>query len=205
MAYVKTIQDYYDLIYSKYPTLPKEDVRRALQFGFKSLYLTNSYGADVLIHRNNFWLYSGQLMNNSLHYFNYYKRKIRIKLRIMYKRKKIKWDGYYYFALSRDQYDNYLKQKNKKGRPRKNFKYGNVILYKYFDECNLRNSGALAIFKIESPLDLGLSLYKTNFKSDKAQLVLERDPLTFKDILASNYKYQYVTDYVKWKKTKKNG
>ena len=67
--------------------------------------------------------------------------------------------------------------------------YGNIVLYKYFDECNLRNSGAVAIFRISLLSDFGLSIYKPNFKTDKAELVLERDPLTFKDILSSNYKY----------------
>ena len=42
-------------------------------------------------------------------------------------------------------------------------------------------------------------------ETDKAELVIKRDPLTFKDILASNYKYQFVTDYTKWKKKVKNG
>lgn len=194
MAQVKTIQDYYDLVYSKYPTLPKEDVRRALQFGFKSLYLTNSYGADVLIHRNGFWFYSGQLMNDSLQYFNYYKRKIRIKLRIMYKRKKIQWDGYYYFALSRDQYDNYLKQKNKKGRPRKKFKFSKVVLYKIYDECSVIESAKVAIFRIPKTVENGFSFFKEELITQDAELIKERTPLTFNDILLTNYDYQFLKD-----------
>ena len=138
-------------------------------------------------------------------YFEYYKRKMIIKLRINHKRLEIPWDGYYYFGLNKTQYEEYLKQKNKRGRPKKYFKFGNVILYKYFDECNLRNSSAVAIFKISLHLDFGLSLYKPNFESDKAELILERNPLTFKDILISNYKYQFITDYTKWKKKKNNG
>jgi hypothetical protein len=78
-------------------------------------------------------------------------------------------------------------------------------LYKYFDECNLRNSGAVAIFKIDLHSDFGLSLYKEDFKTNKAEFVLEREPLNFNDILISNYKYQFITDYTKWKKKKHNG
>ena len=139
------------------------------------------------------------------HQCGYYKRKMIIKLRINHRRLDIPWDGYYYFGLTQHQYDQYLSQKKKRGRPKKHFKYGNTVLYKYFDECNLRNSGAVAIFKITFQTDFGLSLYKPNFETDKAELVLEREPLTFKDILASNYKYQFVTDYTKWKKKKDNG
>ena len=142
-------------------------------------------------------------MKDSVKYYEYYRRKMIIKLRINHKRLNIPWDGYYYFGLIQSQYDRYLQQKNSRGRPKKHFDFGNIVLYKYFDECNLRNNGAVAIFRITFQADFGLSLYKPNFKTDKAELILEREPLTFKDILASNYKYQFVTDYTKWKKKKK--
>lgn len=109
----KTIQDYYDQICEEYPNIPRQDIKRILQYGWKSLYLHNSYGGDTLINRNGFWFYCGQLMNDSLKYFEYYKKKMRIKLRIMYKRKRVPWDGYYYFALTQNQYNEYLGQKIK--------------------------------------------------------------------------------------------
>lgn len=202
---LKKIQDYYDILFKMYPKVPKRDIKRIMQFGLKSFMLHNNYGGDVLLQNSSMWLYCGKLMIDPVKYFNYYKKKMITKLRINHKRLDIPWDGYYYFGLYKHQYDLYQNQKNKKGRPKKHFKYGNVVLYKYFDECNLRNSGAVVIFKITFKQDLGLSLYKPNFESDKAELVLERDPLTFKDILASNYKYQFITDYTKWKKRKNNG
>lgn len=192
MAVIKTIQDYYEKLYEEYPTIPKEDIRRICLFGIKSLNIHNNYGGDVLISRKGFWFYCGQLMNNSLHYFNYYKRKIRVKLRIMYKRKNIPWDGYYYFALSQNQYNNYLEQKNKKGRPRKNFTFSKIVLYKIYDECSIAESGKVAIFRIPYSAEFGLSLYKTIFTTSQAELVLVRKPLTFNDILLSNYNYQFL-------------
>ena len=202
---LKKVQDYYQELFELYPDIPKRDIQRIMQFGLKSFLLHNNYGGDVLINSPTMWLYCGKLMKDSIRYFEYYRRKMIIKIRINHKRLNIPWDGYYYFGLTQNQYDNYMQQKNKKGRPKKHFKFGNIVLYKYFDECNLRNSGAVAIFKITFNTDLGLSLYKPNFESDKAELMLEREPLTFKDILASNYKYQFVTDYTKWKKKKYNG
>ena len=202
---LKKIQDYYDKLFELYPDVPKRDIKRIMQFGLKSFLMHNNYGGDVLLQSPTMWLYCGRLMKDSIKYFEYYKRKMIIKLRINHKRLEIPWDGYYYFALYQTQYEKYLQQKNKRGRPKKHFDYENVILYKYFDECNLRNSNAVAIFKIPLHLDFGLSVYKPNFKSDKAELILERNPLTFKDILISNYKYQFITDYTKWKKKKNNG
>jgi len=47
-------------------------------------------------------------MNDSVKYFQYYKRKMRVKLRVLYKRKHIPWDGYYYFALTETEYNEYM-------------------------------------------------------------------------------------------------
>lgn len=192
MAKVKTVQDYYEKLYEEYPTIPKEDIRRICLFGIKSLNIHNNYGGDVLISRKGFWFYCGQLMNNSLHYFNYYKKKMRVKLRIMYKRNNIPWDGYYYFALSENQYNDYLEQKNKKGRPRKNFTFSKIVLYKIYDECNIAESSKIAIFRIPYSSEFGLSLFKTELVTDKAELILKREPLKFNDILLTNYNYQFL-------------
>ena len=202
---LKKAQDYYEKLFELYPDIPKRDIQRIMQYGLKSFFMHNNYGADVLLHSPTMWLYCGKLMTDSIEYFNYYKRKMIMKLRICHKRYNIPWDGYYYFGLGTTQCEEYLKQKNKRGRPKKYFKYGNVVLYKYFDECNLRNSGPVLIFRIALQSDFGLSVYKPNFESDKAELILERPALTFKDILASNYRYQFITDYTKWKKKINNG
>lgn len=202
---LKKVQDYYEDLYKLYPNIPKRDIKRIMQFGLKSFLMHNNYGCDVLLQSPTLWLYCGKLMKDSIKHFEYYKQKMITKIRVNHKRLKIPWDGYYYFGLYKSQYTDYLSQKNSRGRPKKKFTYGDVILYKYFDECNLRNSNAIAIFKIFLGFDFGLSLYKPSFVSDKAELLMERNPLTFKDILVSNYKYKFITDYTKWKKKKDNG
>ena len=52
-----------------------------------------------------------------------------MKIRINHKRLNIPWDGFYYFGLCKEQYEAYLSQKNKRGRPKKHFDYGNILLY----------------------------------------------------------------------------
>jgi len=37
-------------------------------------------------------------------------------------------------------------------------------------------------------------LYKEELTTDKAELILERQPLTFNDILLSNYNYEFISD-----------
>lgn len=200
----KSIQNYYEKMYELYPTIPKEDIRRILQYGYKSLYLHNSYGGDVLISRKDFWFYIGRLMNDSIGWFKYYIKKMCVKLRVMYKRKQIQWNGYYYFALSKNQYEAYLNQKNKRGRPKKNFKFSKVYLYKIYDECNISESGNVAIFRIPMPLDLGFTAYKEEITTDKAECILVREPLTLNDILLSVYEYEYVSDLKRRYKHKTN-
>lgn len=194
---LKTVQDYYEEMFKLYPTIPKSDIKRILQFGFKSFYLHNSYGGDVSIQQRKFNLYCGRMMKDSLQYFNYYKKKMCIKLRVMYKRKNIPWDGYYYFALTNKQYDNYLSQKNKKGRPRKHFDFGPQLLYKLQDECSIIDSGRVALFRIPMPIDFGWQIFKSRLITEKAEFLLYRDPLKFKDILLSNYDYQFISDYLR--------
>lgn len=199
----KTIQDYYEQVAKEYPTVPMQDIKRILLYGWKSFYLHNSYGADVLLTNHGMWLYCGRLMNNSIKYFDYYAKKMKIKLRILYKRKKIQWDGFYYFALTRHQYENYLAQKNRRGRPRTNFNFGNVVLYKIKDECSIMEHGKVAIFRVPRTLEGKFTIYEPDFKTNKSELVEVREPLKFEDILLSNYDYQYISDNLR--KYKKNG
>ena len=137
---LKKVQDYYEHLFELYPNIPKRDIQRIMQFGLKAFLMHNNYGGDVLLQSPNMWLYCGKLMKDSVKYFEYYKRKMIIKIRINHKRLNIPWDGYYYFGMHQKQYDDYCSQKNKRGRPKKHFKFGNVVLYKYFG--NSRNNYA---------------------------------------------------------------
>ena len=55
------------------------------------------------------------------------------------------------------------------------------------------------------PVDFGISLYKKELTTDKAELILVREPLKFKDILLTNYNYQFISDNLrKYNKNKRN-
>lgn len=189
---IKYIKDYYEQLYEMFPDVPKKDIQRILNYGWKSLYLHNSYGGDTIITDNDFWSYIGTLRKDSLKHYMYYIKKLTTRLRVLYKRLKIQWDGYYYFALTDNQYEEYLKQKNKKGRPKKVFKYGNQVLYKILDECKIQEYSRKYIFRIPYISDLGMSFYKENLTSDKAELIITRDTQKFKDILVSNKTYEFL-------------
>lgn len=192
MASLKTIQDYYEDIIKLYPEVSMSDLKRILNYGFKRLLLYNSCGGDVLIKRNKFWFYSGSLMNNSLKWYHYYINKMIIKIRNLYKNRNTEWDGYYYFALTQSQYNDYLNQQCKKGRPKKNFTFNKVKLYKLYDECSLAQHNCEYIFRIPYPIEKKFTEFKPVLVTNKAELIEKRNPLNFNDILLSNYNYQFL-------------
>lgn len=187
---IKTVKNYYEKMYQLFPQVSKKDIQRVLNYGFKSLYLHNSYGGDTLITDKDFWCYIGTLRNNSLKHFLYYIKKLTIKLRVLYQRKKIPWDGYYYFALTDNQYDNLIKQQKRRGRKRKYFDYGSQVLYKLLDECKIREYNRKYIFRIPYTTNMGFNFFKKSLISDKAELIITREIQKFKDILVTNQSYE---------------
>lgn len=188
----KNIQDYYDQICAEYPTVPKSDIKKILLFGYKQLYLVNSYGCDVVIERGNFWFYCGTLFKNSLIHFKYYGRKLTTKLRILFKRNKIKWDGYYYFALSKKQYDQYKSQQKKRGRPKKIFTFTNVLLRKLYDEVVIQDGYSVAIFRIPMLDEIGYTKFYYTLTTGNAELVTEKQPTKMIDIMTSTHEYEII-------------
>lgn len=139
-------------------------------------------------------MYCGKLCKDALEHFKYYKRKLKTKLRILYKRNKIQWDGTYYFALTQEKYNQYKALKNKKGRPKKKFTFNNITLRKIYEECLLEDVGGVAIFKIPILGDLGFDKFLPEITTDKAELIEEKLPTKMKDILTSNYSYDIINN-----------
>jgi hypothetical protein len=44
---IKTVEDYYDRLYEMFPEVPKEDVRRSVNYGWRKFYWYNLRGCDV--------------------------------------------------------------------------------------------------------------------------------------------------------------
>lgn len=187
---IKTCKDYYEEMYKLFPDVPKNDIKKILSLGWKTLYLYNSMGADVVIKDKNFWSYIGYLKSDSLEYFKYYVKKLATKFRILYKRFRIKWDGYYYFAVYPHQYEKIKNQQKSKGRKRKYFTFENILLYQILDECKIEQYAAPYIFKVSLPVNHGFKFFREQLKTDSAELIIERDPLKFKDVLINENDYE---------------
>lgn len=188
----KTIKDYYEEMFAKFPQISQSDMKRILNFSWKSLYLHNSYGGDTFITDKDLWCYIGYLKRDSIEHFLYYIKKLTIKLRVLYKRKKIPWDGYYYFALSQRQYDQFIGSKNKRGRPKKNFTFERIYLYQILDECKIQESSKQYIFRIPYIDTVKLKFYMPKITTSQAELIITRDSQKFKDILVYENDYDFL-------------
>lgn len=188
----KYISDYYQEMHQKFPKVPISDIKKILNFSWKSLYLHNSYGGDTFITDRNLWCYIGHLKKDSIKYFLYYIKKLSIKLRVLYKRNKIEWNGYYYFALSDKQYQEYINQKNRRGRPRKSFTFSNIFLYQILDECKIQEHYKKYIFKVPYITQVKYKFFSYQLVTDKAELIITRNPLKFRDILINENKYEFL-------------
>ena len=190
--YDKTLKDYLEQVYEAFPQVQKRDINTILVFSWKSLYLHNSYGGDTIMIDNGFWLYIGNLKKDPMDHFFYYIRKLTVKLRVLYRRKRKEWDGYYYFALSNTQYQHYLDQKKKRGRPRKYFNFGSVYLYEILDQCRINEYYKKYIFRIPYISKLKIKQFVRDLTSDKAELIITREPLKFKDISVEENEYVFL-------------
>lgn len=188
---IKTTKDYAQLLHEKYPEISESDILKILNYGWKQFYLANSSGGDVCMHKpSGFWMYCGRLTKNSIDYFRQYVLKLVIKIRRRFARDKTPWDGYYYFALTVNQYQHYCDQQKQRGRPRKHFEYGNQYLYKLKEECILKNYNRRYIFKVPIGINFGWITYKPNYKTGDAELIDIIEPRKFKDILVTNNNYK---------------
>ena len=121
----KKFTDYTDEIMKEFPYLSKHDIEIIVRYGWRQIYFLNQRGGDTILnsHKYKYWLYIGELTKNPIKHFRYYRRKMQNKLRVMYTRKKIQWDGYYYVALTNEEYEELLESFNKKGRKRKYYTF----------------------------------------------------------------------------------
>lgn len=188
----KVLSDYYKIVMERFPKINKNDIKYILNFAWKSVYLHLSYGGDICISNKNLWVYIGNMQCESLEHFDYYRKKLAIKIRVLHKKKKIPWDGYYYFALYKSQYDKIFGNTKKRGRPKTRCIFENVFMYEILDECLISDSNAEYVFKIPYVSRIQSKFYLPILKTNKAKLIMIRKPLKFKDILVSSNKYDCI-------------
>ena len=184
---ITKIDDYVDAVWEKHPDLTKEEIKRILVYGWKMILQYVSFGNDIQILFQNFFFFIGVIPSSALAVFNNYCYKLSKRIQYMFKRTKSKWDGYYYFARTENQYMDYLSQSRKKYKI-----FKNVKLYKLLEECKIQDHSCQYIFRLDESKTSWMEKFYPEIKTDKAELIIQRDPLKMKDILVSENKFKYI-------------
>lgn len=188
---ITNINTYLPELQKMFPGVCKSDIRRMIQYGWRMFYYYNLRGCDVVIssRKSKFWFYCGRLCDDSLSHFRYYVDRLCRKIRVMYNKRKIQWDNYYYIGLNQEEYEQLSTVK--RGRPKKYFQFKKKVAFKIKDEAMLQFARFRCIVKYKSPVDLGYAYYKEILKCESPEVVSVIDkPYTFKDILITNYDYE---------------
>jgi len=136
---------------------------------------------------NKEFLFIGKIPSSPLMVFKTYCYKLSKRIAYMFKRKKEKWDGYYYFTRSEKQYKEYLSQSNRKYKI-----FKNVFLYKLLEEVKIKEHYNPYIFRLNEDKTNWMSKYYKEIKTKNAELIIVRDPLNMKNILTSENKFKYI-------------
>lgn len=187
----KYVDDYIPRLKEMFPQVCEKDIKRAVEYGWRMFYFYNLRGCDTLIQskRYKFWMYCGELRRNSIKHFEYYKVMLRRKIRTLFWKKKMKWDGYYYTYVTQEEYDKYFTKR----RARKYFYLTDKISFKIFDEANLFYDKCLYIVKFKYVTDMGYSFRKENLKCTDMEIAyIKKAPLKFEDILINNNNYEAI-------------
>lgn len=189
---VKAVKDYVSIVQERFPGVPKKDIERIMNYGFKSLYLHESYKGDILLKSsklNNFFFLLGNLTFNSSRHFRYYIKKVITKIRVIFNKSKAQYNGYYYFALTEKQYkDRILDRQSPLGKKKRKFNYGPIILYKIEKECLVREFNKPYIFRIPVITDLGYRVFKRDLITTKAEFLYKRETKGFKNVSVKDYR-----------------
>lgn len=131
----KKFDDYISEFWYLYPKASLKFLKSFIRFGWVQIFHHAKRFRDVFIQTKNHYIYIGNI--ETLSGFKpetYYRRLMRKKLEKLFITKNIKWDGYYYFCISQQEYKYYFKPtENMKKLRRYNSCRANTTKYFFFD------------------------------------------------------------------------
>lgn len=65
-------------------------------------------------------------------------------------------------------------------------------MYQILDECKIHESNKPYIFRVPYVDIIKMKFYLPKLRTDKAELILQRNPLKFKDILVNDNDYEFL-------------
>lgn len=173
-------EKYYEKVKERFPDLTLREIDTIVKFGLRSLFINCGYGGDILLKSPYFTMYIGKFFKDRLMFYRYKLLKQSIKLRIKYKRAKTKWDGYYYFGLNEEQFQDYMSNfkntgmgKKSRGNRKQKITFRKLKAYKLLDECLIHKQNK-HIFRLSFPEDVGFTFYKEEYTTRNAQYIMRK-------------------------------
>lgn len=155
---IKRIDDYVDQLHEKYPEMSKKDILKILKMGFNFYRKLITIGCGVNIGSKEMCTRTQKVgVKDKLTYKNTLAAR---KARVKWNRSDKEFDGYYYFALGKNQFAELDQEKLKK---KCKLKFKHIWLFKSAEECWLRHSYKDHFFKLRYPVDCGFFMYKDEF------------------------------------------
>ncbi len=184
--------DYLPQLEKEFPDILPKDIKTIVQHGWKRLYVINAIGGDTKVgNSTRFYCQIGEI-RTGLRFYYYYIWKLKIKVRTLFYWKKVQWDGYYYFALTETQYSKMQQSIKTRGRPRVNFQFEKILLYKIYDECRLAEHLKHYIFRVKLPFSYKSVFYFPKVKLSNIEFVEHRKTLNFYDVSPTYHKYDFI-------------
>lgn len=199
MAKFRTYHDFVPQLQKEYPWLKRSDITKILRFGFFNLDKMIRGDMDFYTSdQNGFMIYIGNIINNKYKLLCYYKRKLQKRIRYLYTKRNVIWDGYYYFGVTENQYVDILKQNPKliKSKP---IIFKKIKLFQIFDECKMANRNHQHFFRIPYITNLGFDFKLSYLKTKDAEVIFHRRIMTFDELLVTRTEYDLLNgNYAKY-------
>ena len=185
-------EKYFKQVRERFSYLSEKQIEKIVKYGLRSFFAHNKLGADVLLKSNYYTAYVGKLYNNMTLFSYYYNIKMKLKLRIKHKRKKLPFNGKYYFSMNEEDYQKYFGYRKPKQRK---IKFEKLRIYKLYEELALYKPAYIFEFEHE---DVGYSKRLKNITIRRMHLVGKKNKDGKVEPVSNNVKKNYETNSNKW-------
>lgn len=178
---IKTIDDYVDKIHEKYNFLDKKTIRHIIRHGLLTYCSHNNHGRDIHIENDKFSMYTGSVFKDFPNNIRYVTRKRINKLRYRHCVEKPPYSGEYYFGLSEQEYQDYIKAYEPLAKKRLNEScliktcfLKKIRFFKLLKECQT-HAYYKYHFAYKLPFEEGYIIDEENIEIDNYRMVSYRD------------------------------
>lgn len=183
MIKIKTIYDYIPQLKQHFPQYSEKEIKRLLLSMFTNILDFSRNNCKIYTRVNNQFSVNIGTNLNTEKFFKYnYLQRLQKSLKLLYKKKRIVWDNYYYFALN-----DYIYKYPRTGG---GYILHDIILCKSLDFIETMNLQEAYLYKVKWDTDLGFCIHRKKMVVFKPQLIKFKPKTPFKDLMVSNRRYE---------------